>query len=192
MRLLSWPSALRLPRRTVRLRFSLLYGALFLVSGVVLLAVTYFLVTNQFFGDLVFKIKPVGAGGPTTPIINSIADGGRPNRDQLRQLLILSGGIALGWLMAGRVLRPLRTMTATTRQISEQNLHQRLAVAGPDDELKELADTIDGLLARLDAAFDTHRDALDAQRRFVATASHELRGPLTRERAAIEGALADL
>ena len=104
---------------------------------------------------------------------------------------MLTVSITLGWLMAGRVLRPLRTMTATTRQVSEKNLHQRLAVAGPDDELKELADTIDGLLARLDAAFDTQRDALDAQRRFVANASHELRGPLTRERAAIEVALAD-
>jgi signal transduction histidine kinase len=201
MRLLSWTAALRLPRRTVRLRLTLLYGALFLVSGVVLLAVTYFLVTNTFLGDRVFKIKPGGAGGPATPIINSVADGGRPDPDQLRQLLILSGGIALavmlvvsialGWLMAGRVLRPLRTMTATTRQISEKNLHQRLAVAGPDDELKDLADTIDALLARLDAAFDTQKDALDAQRRFVANASHELRGPLTRERAAIEVALAD-
>lgn len=201
MRLPFWPAALRLPRRTVRLRLTLLYGALFLVSGVVLLAVTYFLVTNKFLGDLVFKIKPGDAAGPTTPIISSIADGGRPDRDQLRQLLILSGGIALavmlavsialGWLMAGRVLRPLRTMTATTRQISEKNLHQRLAVAGPDDELKDLADTIDALLARLDAAFDTQKDALDAQRRFVANASHELRGPLTLERAAIEVALAD-
>jgi signal transduction histidine kinase len=118
----------------------------------------------------------------------------------LRQLLLLSGvalatmlavSITLGWLMAGRVLRPLRTMTATTRQLSEANLHQRLAVTGPDDELKDLADTIDGLLGRLDAAFDTQKDALDAQRRFVANASHELRGPLTRERAAIEVALAD-
>jgi signal transduction histidine kinase len=198
MRLLSWPAALRLPRRTVRLRLTLLYGALFLVSGVVLLAVTYFLVTNKFFGEVVFQTSnspvpvPGGAAGPTP----------RPDQspDQLRQLLILSGialatmlavSIALGWLMAGRVLRPLRTMTVTTRQISEKNLHQRLAVAGPDDELKDLADTIDGLLARLDAAFDTQKDALDAQRRFVANASHELRGPLTLERAAIEVALAD-
>jgi signal transduction histidine kinase len=159
-------------------------------------------VTNRIFGDEpVFQTSygdgptPVpGVGpGPTT----HINEGGG---DRIQQLLILSGvalvgmlavSIALGWLMAGRVLRPLRTMTATTRQISEQNLHQRLAVAGPDDELKDLADTIDGLLARLDAAFDTQRDALDAQRRFVANASHELRGPLTRERAAIEVALAD-
>jgi signal transduction histidine kinase len=204
MRLSSWPAAPRLPRRTVRLRLTLLYGALFLVSGVVLLAVTYFLVTNKFLGEHVFQTissnspvaVPGGAAGPT------IAPGRAPDQspDQLRQLLIPSGvalatmlavSITLGWLMAGRVLRPLRTMTATTRQLSEANLHQRLAVTGPDDELKDLADTIDGLLGRLDAAFDTQKDALDAQRRFVANASHELRGPLTLERAAIEVALAD-
>jgi signal transduction histidine kinase len=201
MRLPSWPATLRLPRRTVRLRLTLLYGGLFLVSGVVLLVVTYLLVTNRIFGDEpVFQTSygdgpsPAGgAGGPTTHI-------NEDGSDRLWQLLILSGvalavmlafSIALGWLMAGRVLRPLRTMTATTRQISEANLHQRLAVGEPDDELKDLADTIDGLLARLDAAFDTQRDALDAQRRFVANASHELRGPLTLERAAIEVALAD-
>jgi signal transduction histidine kinase len=195
MRLPAWPAALRLPRRTVRLRLTLLYSGLFLVSGVVLLAVTYLLVTTKIFGgEPVFQTNyaespvpvPTGGGGPTT----YFSEGG-DGPDQLRQLLILSGvalavmlavSIALGWLMAGRVLRPLRTMTATTRQISEENLHQRLAMAGPDDELKDLADTIDGLLARLDAAFDTQKDALDAQRRFVANASHELRGPLTRER----------
>jgi signal transduction histidine kinase len=203
MRLWSWPAALRpprLPRRTVRLRLTLLYGGLFLVSGVVLLAVTYFLVTNRFFGESILQTSknPVPVPGGAASPITRIAE--RSGPDQLWQLLILSGSalavmlavsIALGWLMAGRVLRPLRTMTATTRQISEANLHQRLAVTGPDDELKDLADTIDGLLGRLDAAFDTQKDALDAQRRFVANASHELRGPLTLERAAIEVALAD-
>ena len=203
MRLVSWPAALRLPRRSVRLRLTLLYGGLFLVSGVVLLVITYLLVTNKIFGaEAVFEIR--SAGGPVTipPTVGGpsthFSEGG--GADQVQQLLLLSGialavmlavSIALGWLVAGRVLRPLRTITATTRQISEQNLHQRLAVAGPDDELKDLADTIDELLGRLDAAFDAQRNALDAQRRFVANASHELRGPLTRERAAIEVALAD-
>jgi two-component system sensor histidine kinase VanS len=79
--------------------------------------------------------------------------------------------IALGWLVAGRVLRPLRTMTATTRQISEHNLNERLALSGPQDELKDLADTVDDLLGRL----ETH---VAEQQRFAANASHELRTPL--------------
>jgi signal transduction histidine kinase len=90
----------------------------------------------------------------------------------------------LGWLVAGRVLRPLRTMTATAQQISEANLHRRLAMPGPRDELRQLADTIDGLLARLEGAFE-------AQRRFVANASHELRTPLTAARALLEMVLTD-
>ena len=92
--------------------------------------------------------------------------------------------IVLGWLMAGRVLAPLRTMTTRARRISADSLDARLGLRGPDDELKELGDTIDGLLERLEHAFD-------AQRRFVANASHELRTPLTLERAMLEVALAD-
>ena len=92
--------------------------------------------------------------------------------------------LGLGWLMAGRALRPLRTITSTARNISASNLHQRLALAGPDDELKELGDTFDGLLARLEAAFE-------AQRQFVANASHELRTPLARQRTLVEVALGD-
>jgi signal transduction histidine kinase len=91
---------------------------------------------------------------------------------------------ALGWVVAGRVLRPLRTMTATTQRISEANLDERLALTGPRDELRQLADTIDGLLARLESAFN-------AQRRFVANASHELRTPLTAARALLEMVMSD-
>jgi signal transduction histidine kinase len=112
---------------------------------------------------------------------------------ELNQLLTESGialaimaviSIALGWLMAGRVLRPLRTITAAAQRISASNLHRRLALAGPDDELKELGDTFDRLLGRLAASFD-------AQRQFVANASHELRTPLTRQRTLLEVALGD-
>lgn len=92
--------------------------------------------------------------------------------------------IGLGWLIAGRALRPVRTMSARVRGISERNLHERLALDGPGDELKELGDTFDGLLARLDTAFES-------QRRFVANASHELRTPITLERTLVEVALAD-
>jgi two-component system sensor histidine kinase VanS len=93
----------------------------------------------------------------------------------IQSAIVLAGmtvlSIALGWLVAGRVLRPLREMTATTRQISERNLDERLALPGPRDELKDLADTIDGLLARLEAH-------VAEQQRFAANASHELRTPL--------------
>ncbi len=107
---------------------------------------------------------------------------------ELHDLLIESGialgimaGLSglLGWVVAGRVLRPLRTMTAVTRQISDTNLDQRLAIAGPRDELRELADTIDGLLERLQWSFES-------QRRFVTNASHELRTPLTTMRTALD------
>jgi signal transduction histidine kinase len=199
-----------LPRRSVRLRLTLLYGALFLIAGAALLGITYALVANQtgkktvvFQGKVRQPGKAVGTRtlsikpGAAIPGRSAIQYGERVARDtrsqQLRELLTWSGvglggmalvSIALGWLMAGRVLRPLRTMTATTRRISEDNLHERLALTGPNDELKELGDTIDELLARLDSAFE-------AQRRFVANASHELRTPLTYERAMIEVALAD-
>ncbi len=112
--------------------------------------------------------------------------------DELHQLEIESAialGIMtvlsalLGWFVAGRVLRPLRTITATAQQISETNLHQRLDLPGPRDELRTLADTIDGLLARLEVAFES-------QRRFVANASHELRTPLTTMRAVLDVAIA--
>ena len=111
----------------------------------------------------------------------------------LHQLLIDSGvalaimaviSIWLGWLVAGRALRPLRTIANAARDISASDLHQRLALAGPDDELKQLGNTFDGLLERLEASFA-------AQRQFVANASHELRTPLTLERTLVEVALAD-
>jgi signal transduction histidine kinase len=111
----------------------------------------------------------------------------------LHQLLVQSGialgamtvlSVAVGWLIAGRVLRPLRVITTSAQRISANNLHERLAIDGPDDEFKELGDTLDGLLGRLEASFE-------AQRRFVANASHELRTPLTLERTLLQLALAD-
>jgi signal transduction histidine kinase len=92
--------------------------------------------------------------------------------------------VGLGWFIAGRVLRPLSTMTAAARRISAHSLNERLAMSGPDDELKELGDTLDALFTRLEASFE-------AQRRFVANASHELRTPLTRERTLLQVTLAD-
>jgi signal transduction histidine kinase len=110
-----------------------------------------------------------------------------------RRLLAWSGialafmaiaSMALGWLLAGRSLRPLQTITAAARRISASSLHERLALDGPNDELRELGDTFDELLGRLEASFE-------AQRQFVANASHELRTPLTLERAILEVTLAD-
>ena len=98
--------------------------------------------------------------------------------------VIAVGAGAIGWLIAGRVLRPLSTITAAARRISASSLDERLALDGPDDELKELGDTLDGLFARLEASFA-------AQRRFAANASHELRTPLTRERTLLQVTLAD-
>src|ERR1700743_1679179 len=90
----------------------------------------------------------------------------------------------IGWLLAGRALAPLRRITATARRVSGENLGERIALHGPDDELKELADTFDGMLARLDGAFAT-------QRRFVPNASHELRTPLAIMRTEVDVALSD-
>ncbi|MEA2201316.1 MAG: two-component system, OmpR family, sensor histidine kinase VanS [Solirubrobacteraceae bacterium] len=188
---------LRLPSRTVRLRLTLLYSGLFFVSGALLLGITYLLVRRSTGPDLIVAGgSPPGPSGPRA-LKEALAnpDVSRYVRDvaerqyaralslhanDLHQLLVRSGialaimtavSIALGWLVAGRVLRPLRAMTATTRQNSERNLHERLALAGPRDELKDLADTVDGLLARLEAH-------VAEQQRFAANASHELRTPL--------------
>jgi signal transduction histidine kinase len=108
--------------------------------------------------------------------------------------LLVDSGIALaivavvallsGWLIAGRVLRPIRTITGKARRISSASLHERLALEGPEDELKELGRTLDDLFGRLEAAFE-------AQRHFVANASHELRTPLTAERSLLQVALDD-
>jgi signal transduction histidine kinase len=99
-------------------------------------------------------------------------------------LVLVLLAVGVGWLIAGRVLRPLRTITATARDISARNLNQRLALDGPDDEFRQLGETLDGLFGRLEAAFQ-------AQRHFVANASHELRTPLTAEKTVLQVALAD-
>jgi signal transduction histidine kinase len=98
--------------------------------------------------------------------------------------LMALASLGLGWLVAGRVLRPVHRITDTARRLSQETLHERIGLEGPNDELKELADTFDAMLARLDRAFTS-------QRRFVANASHELRTPLATERVLIDEALAN-
>lgn len=170
------------------MRLSLIYGALFLVSGAALLAITYLLVAGVPVAPPLGFNPPAGSGNGVIGIA--------VERAHVLQALLLRSGIALGimalvsfwlgWLVAGRALRPVRTITSTARRITEENLHERLALSGPDDELKELGDTIDELLARLEGAFDAQRDAFDAQRAFVANASHELRTPLAMMRTSLD------
>jgi signal transduction histidine kinase len=208
----------RLPRRTVRLKLTMLYGALFLVSGAVLLAVTYFLVAQKLPAAAAISTHSAGASGIASQQVCFVAGAGggggsgaalpsplpssgsgcaillsQYRASELRQLLtdsaialaiMAAASIGLGWLVAGRVLQPLRTITTAARRISASNLHQRLALAGPDDELRELGKTFNGLLARLEESFA-------AQRQFVANASHELRTPLARQRTLLEVALRD-
>ncbi len=188
-------SRLRCPQPTVRWRLTLLYGALFLGCGAALLAITYALVANATsHHPLLSTFLSNEFREPIPPEAKAASRFIRSQQQiaDLHQLEIESGvalaimaiaSTLLGWIVAGRVLRPLRTITTATRQISETNLHQRLELGGPRDELRELADTIDGLLARLEAAFD-------AQRRFVANASHELRTPLAMMRTTLDVAIA--
>jgi signal transduction histidine kinase len=188
-----------LPLRTVRLRLTALYGVLFVLSGAVLLAIAGGLVVSRSTTEAV----PAPAQNVHQPALAQAQARIRELQQELaaqqaRQpslghLIVIGSLIALGimtvlslmlgWAVAGRVLRPLRAMTAATRRISADSLHERLALPGPRDELKNLADTIDGLLERLEGAFA-------AQRRFVANASHELRTPLTIMRASVDVAVA--
>jgi signal transduction histidine kinase len=268
------PSWLRLPRRTARLRLTALYGGLFLLSGIALVAITYGLFERateykaphlpriphapaiqrlelpfppakpptprgesvvvqrplplaQAYQELGQARQEIARAGPrlvfgvptqlarvqhqVTQAQHQLAQDQRQLAGAVHQLaqvgpiqaaqraadsheLLVNSGIALaivavlallaGWLIAGRMLRPIRTITRTARRISSTSLHERLALDGPQDELKDLGDTLDDLFGRLDAAFA-------AQRQFVANASHELRAPLTRQRALIQVALAD-
>ena len=195
-------------RGTVRWRLTCVYSGLFLLSGAALLVITYLLVAGGFpviqlrdapDGEGIMRIcaQPDGSvvtDGEFTACAEQARDlMAAQQAETLRRLLFRSAAalaimtvvsVGLGWLMAGRVLRPLRTITATTRRISASDLHERLAMTGKRDEMKELGDTIDGLLTRLEAAFG-------AQRQFVANASHELRTPLARQRTLLEVALAD-
>jgi signal transduction histidine kinase len=182
----------KLRDRTVGLRFTVLYAAAFLVCGVGLLVLA-----GAFSGVELSSTAPAPGQVPTGDLTeqrihaleSQITDlrAGYTRQLLLGSLLALAVmaavSLLIGRAMARRVLRPLRTITSATREISADDLDRRLAVTGPDDEVKDLADTIDGLLGRLEASFD-------AQRRFVANASHELRTPLTTMRALVDVAAA--
>jgi signal transduction histidine kinase len=193
----------RLPRRTIRLRLALLYGGVFFVSGAILLALIYGAVANThhaytqvapapFLGSSVSPAAPAQLPPGLGSVKVSVVDPNQRIAD-LHVLAIVSVlalavmaavSMGLGWLIAGRVLRPLRTITTAAQDISATNLHRRLALEGPDDEFKELGDTFDGLLGRLEQSFQS-------QRQFVANASHELRTPLARLKTLAQVALSD-
>ncbi|WP_345433052.1 sensor histidine kinase [Actinoallomurus vinaceus] len=176
---------------TVRLRLTLLYGGLFFAAGLLLLTVAYVLVTN-ILENLPFTVQPTEPGaGLTQQQAEAFARAfikGVQHRLITQSAFALLGvgliALALGWFVADRALAPLQKVTATARKLSESTLHQRIALQGPDDEIKELADTFDAMLDRLSQAFDT-------QRRFVSNASHELRTPLAINRTLLEVAVTD-
>jgi signal transduction histidine kinase len=180
---------LRRPRPTVRLRLTLLYAGLFVLCGAALLSVDLGLLADSA-GRSVSVAAPAGASTSDLTARKLLPDETRAGLvAQLRRLSLASFAamvavsFGVGWLIAGRVLRPVRAITAAARRASEHNLRERVRLRGPDGELKELADTLDDLLASLDAAYDV-------QRRFAANASHELRTPLSIVRTSIEVALA--
>lgn len=205
---------MKLPRPTVRLRLSLWYAALFLLAGGMLLALNYFLIRDSFVvspKDVSFEVAvrlgippeqvrpepghergPVMVGDvPLSTLLDEIQR--EVTSWSLNQLAIKSGialavmallSLGMGWLLAGRMLRPLHAITSTARRLSASTLKDRIALAGPADELKELADTFDAMLGRLDTAFT-------AQREFVANASHELRTPLAIIRTELDVTMSD-
>ncbi|MBC6465013.1 sensor histidine kinase [Actinomadura alba] len=173
-------------RVSVRLRLTLLYGLLFFLAGGMLLIVTYLLVA-----DILSNIDVGVYGVATSEQLEHLRQEFiQQTMRQLigRSLLALAGvgviALVLGYFVADRALAPLQKMTTTARQLSESTLHERIALEGPEDEIKELADTFDAMLERLGQAFDS-------QRRFVANASHELRTPLAINRTLLEVALGD-
>lgn len=181
-----------LPRRTARLRFTLIYGGLFLLLGTVIVTIIVVVAkTGSTVRVEAVSASPSSPGGPVRNYV--IPAAGQQQSADLGRLVTTSwivlavtalASVVLGWFAAGRVLRPLQEIDATARTISAGSLGRRLALSGPDDEFKRLGDTLDDLLARLEAAFE-------AQRRFVANASHELRTPLTVDRTLLQVALAD-
>ncbi|MCT4354781.1 ATP-binding protein [Streptomyces sp. Je 1-79] len=177
---------------TIRTRIALVYGGVFVVLGGCLLTIVNLLSRAGTEGeaDAIAARVRVVAPFETVTAYRLSDDVSRAAGEQmlmwscLALVVMAFGAVVVGWWTAGRVLRPVHEMTERARRLSERNLHEKIGASGPDDELKELGDTIDALLGRLEAAFDS-------QRRFIANASHELRTPLATQRAAIQVGLDD-
>ncbi|MEV0404724.1 HAMP domain-containing sensor histidine kinase [Actinoallomurus sp. NPDC050550] len=180
-------AAPRPPRLTIRVRLTLLYGATFAAALTAALGAIYVIMSEL--------VTPAVAARPTVPLGSPSPMPAQPLRDApqpLDSLLRISGlvlvmcslgGVAIGWIVAGRMLAPIRRVTTTAARIAAGHLHERVALPGPDDEVKELADTFDDMLSRLQSAFDGHRN-------FAANASHELLTPLATSQALIDVAAA--
>jgi signal transduction histidine kinase len=179
-------------RWTIRVRLTVLYGGLFFIAGALMLGVTYVLL-----GERVDNLPQGSLPDADPATLAQLRLRQEAFRDSTMTSLLTQGGLALagvgvvatafGWLLAGRALRPINRITETTRRIAGadgagRGLHERIALAGPPDEVKQLADTFDLMLERLDRSFE-------GQRRFVASASHEMRTPLAINRALIEVAV---
>ncbi len=196
---------LRRPAPTIRLRLTALYGTVFLITGAALLTLGYLFVRDNLvtrprlrhelakLGFHLHRSYPFDfpPGSPEASLIRSAETqivSGALHRLLIEYavglFLMTAISVVTGWMLAGRALAPLRRITATARRVSGENLGERIALRGPADELRELADTFDGMLARLDGAFAS-------QRHFVANASHELRTPLAIMRTEIDVALSD-
>ncbi|MER6441823.1 MULTISPECIES: sensor histidine kinase [unclassified Streptomyces] len=192
-------------RPTIRIRLTLLYGGMFLIAGIMLLSIIYLLAAQALNvgSELPFRIISGQVGSstcnfPSAPSANELNTAMNACANQQRQhalddllsrsLLALLGlaiiAFAFGYAMAGRVLSPLGRITRTARAVAGSDLSRRIELDGPDDELKELADTFDDMLERLQRAFT-------AQQRFVGNASHELRTPLAINRTLLEVHLSD-
>lgn len=195
-------------RPTIRIRLTLLYGGMFLIAGILLLSIIYLLAAQAINEGSELALKVTGVNvqltSPTCPGLNEAVNNDQLNAslkacmsaqrqqalDDLltRSLFALTGlsiiAFAFGYAMAGRVLSPLGRITRTARRVVGSDLARRIELDGPDDELKELADTFDEMLERLERAFT-------AQQRFVANASHELRTPLAINRTLLEVQLSD-
>jgi signal transduction histidine kinase len=175
-------------RYTIRVRLTVLYAGALLVAAAALVALIYIylgqVLDHQRSADDIQHVSP-GLHDELTAQLQQARDETLSAMLVGSLILLAVVGVlaaALGWLLAGRALRPLQQITATARRVADRNLHERIALAGPDDEIKDLADTFDSMLVRLDRSFDN-------QRQFVANASHELRTPLTINRTLIEVAL---
>lgn len=184
-------------RLGLRTRLTVIYGGLFFIAGSLLVGVNYLLTARALQSKVIakYQVGTVKEGAPTLSgdsfFKEVSSDVTARANDVLSELLssslvimVLIGLFALviGYLMADRALRPLGRVTETAQRLSDSNLHERIALEGPQDEVKRLADTFDGMLDRLHKSFDT-------QRRFIANASHELRTPLTINRTVLEVSL---